>query len=256
MFCFGLFGENPSYKKDERMKSHMYGDSIKQVNIFVGCRYDCVYCEKSFKAQMKRRKKYCIKCYNYEPHVHLNKLNSRFPKTKGDEFIWLCASSDITFAKKEVIEAILERVREMQDRTFLFQSKNPRCFMHYVFPSNVCLDTTIETNKDDLYTEGYLISKAPLPSQRYKDLLEVVHPRKFVTIEPILEFDMDVMVKWIKDIRPERVYIGYDSKKCYLPEPELSKSEELVKQLSKFTKAKIKKEWRRAWWEECNHRKA
>jgi hypothetical protein len=43
-----------------------------------------------------------------------------------------------------------------------------------------------------------------------------------------LDFDVEIMVEWVREIRPETCYVGYDSKKNYLPEPELSKVEALM----------------------------
>jgi len=230
----------------ESKKSHMYRDSIKQWNVYVGCHFDCICCEKSFKAQMKRQKNRCILCYNYIPHFHPEILDISLPKTKGDEFIWPCSSGDISFAKPEWIEAILTRIRQLPDRTFFFQTKNPNCYYLYGFPNNVILDITLETNQDDGY---WLISKAPLPSVRFKAFLEHPFRRKSITIEPLLEFDLDILVDWLKQLKPERVYIGYDSKNCYLPEPELAKTIILIEELKKFTKVKVKL-LRKAWWEE------
>ncbi|MEM3798164.1 MAG: hypothetical protein QXY74_07005 [Candidatus Bathyarchaeia archaeon] len=229
------------------MKTHMYRDSVLQWNVFVGCRFDCVYCEKSFKLQMKRQKNRCSRCYNYEPHFHPERLNRPLPRTKGDQFIWPCSSGDITFCKPEWMRKILEVIRRYPDRTFLLQTKNPIVFKYYEpFPPNVVLDVTLETNRD----EGYrLISKAPLPSKRFIGYLSVNHPRKFLTIEPVLEFDMDEFVSWIRRIKPERVYLGYDSKNSYLPEPELQKVLELERRLKAFTRVK-RKLFRKAWWEQ------
>ena len=218
--------------------NHMYRDSVLQWNVFVGCRFDCIYCEKSFKLQMKRQKWKCIKCYNYEPHFHPERLNRKLPKTTGDQFIWPCSSGDITFAKPQCIYKILDAIKRHPDRTFLLQSKNPAVFKKYEpLPENVVLDITLETNRD----EGYRgISKAPLPSKRFKDYLKVEHPRKFVTIEPVLDFDLKTFVSWIRRIKPERVYLGYDSKNCRLPEPPLQKVLALESELKKFTKVKRK----------------
>jgi len=229
------------------MRGYMYRDCVLQWNVFVGCRFDCIYCVKSFKLQMKRLKRVCSRCYNYEPHFHPERLNRSLPRTSGDEFIWACSSGDITFAKPEWMHKILEVIRRYPDRTFLLQTKNPIVFKYYEpYPANVVLDTTIETNRDDLY---WGISKAPLPSERFKDFLTVEHPRKFVTIEPVLEFDLEELVRWIRRISPERVYLGYDSKNCNLPEPELQKVLELERQLKAFTKVK-RKLIRKAWWEQ------
>jgi hypothetical protein len=35
-----------------------------------GCHFDCTYCVPTFKAQARRQKKNCMRCYGYEPHEH------------------------------------------------------------------------------------------------------------------------------------------------------------------------------------------
>lgn len=40
-----------------------------------------------------------------------------------------------------------------------------------------------------------------------------------VSIEPILDFDLNVMIEWIKQLQPKFVSIGADSKRHNLPEP-------------------------------------
>jgi hypothetical protein len=67
-----------------------------------------------------------------------------------------------------------------------------------------------------------------IPSQRYKDFLEIKHPLKMVTIEPIIDFDLDILQQWIKDIDPIMVWIGYDSRKNYHPEPSEPKTPTLL----------------------------
>lgn len=221
-------------------KKNMYSDSVKQWNPCVGCdKFFCIYCIPSFQAQMKRQKKNCMKCYNYEPHFHEKRLNQRLPKTEGDQFIWPCSSGDISCMKEEWINAILEKVREYSERTFLFQTKDPFCLTKYDFPSNVLLGITLETNRDEGYEK---ISKAPKPSERFIDFLNIEWERKIITIEPILDFDLEILSEWIKRINPERVYIGYNTKRssCSLPEPSLEKTEKLIKELEKFTRVKRK----------------
>ncbi len=213
----------------------MYSDSVKQWNVFVGCEYDCHYCRKSFQAQMKRQKHNCDDCYTYTPHFHPERLRQSLPKTTGDEFIWACSSGDITFAKKEWIEQILDRIRELPFKTFFFQSKNPKCFRDYKFPKNVLLGTTIESNR--IYKT---ISKAPIINNRLWDFKDIKHPRKVVTIEPIMDFDYWTLRRWIYSLHPERVYVGYDTKKSGLEEPPFSKTVQLITTLGNFTKVKLK----------------
>ena len=88
----------------------------------------------------------------------------------------------------------------------------------------------METNRDENY-EG--ISKAPKPSQRYNDFLKVKHPLKMVTIEPVLDFDLVTMASWMENINPCMIWLGYNSRKNNLPEPELEKVKELYWELGK-----------------------
>ncbi len=104
-----------------------------------------------------------------------------------------------------------------------------KTFERVVFPDNVILGITLETNRDKLNSN---ISKAPKPTQRFKDFMIIDHPRKMITIEPIVDFDLDVMVEWMKQINPHIVWMGYDSKsKCDFPEPSLDKFNSLHKKL-------------------------
>jgi hypothetical protein len=153
---------------------------------------------------------------------------------------------DIAFCEPNWMQQILARIKQFQDRTFLIQSKNPSVFRNYHFPENVLLGTTIETNRDDLYRE---ISSAPLPWQRYGAMMRLRHSRKIVTIEPILDFDVEILREWVSKIEPETCYVGYDSKKNYLPEPELGKTKALMKKLKETTNVRTKT-IRKAWWED------
>jgi len=241
--------------KDKKSKN-MYSDSVKQWNVLVGCTFSCSYCKRSFQAQMKRQKpkfdengkqwRGCQDCYDYKHHFHperlINKYVKKLPNTKGDEFIWVCSSGDIACMRPEWVKKVLNVIRELP-QTFFMQTKNPMCFEQYDLPKNLIIGITLESNK--WFKE---ISKAVKPTWRALDFMEIEHPRKIVTVEPIMKFDFDMMVDLIKDINPERVYIGYNSKpkSCKLPEPSLVKTKRLIEVLSKFTKVKIKL-LRKAW---------
>ena len=88
------------------------------------------------------------------------------------------------------------------------------------------------------------MGKAPLPQKRAEAmaLLSKQGIRTFVTVEPIMDFDLEEMVALIKECNPEQVNIGKNSKDFItLPNPTLGKTVELVKELLKFTKVEIKK---------------
>lgn len=118
-------------KLEKTERANMYEDSKKQWGIFVGCFFNCVYCEKSFQAQMKRQRQNCEECYNYIPHFHeerLDRKRSPLPLTSGDEFIWAGASSDISFISKRDWKKITKRMRREHHKQFFAQSKNASFF--------------------------------------------------------------------------------------------------------------------------------
>jgi len=77
------------------------------------------------------------------------------------------------------------------------------------------------------------LSYAPEPHERYL-AMKVFKQCKwdiFVTIEPIMDFDIDILSKWIIDLKPNFVNIGADSKRCNLPEPSREKILEFIDRL-------------------------
>lgn len=64
--------------------------------------------------------------------------------------------------------------------------------------------------------------------------MEKLKARKFVTIEPVLDFDVDIIAEWIDRIRPEFLNLGADSKSRNLPEPTVDKIMRLVSKLAEY----------------------
>jgi len=206
--------------------------ATKTWNPFKGCSFDCVYCRPSFQRQSKRRKE-CQDCYSYKPHCHENRL-ARLPSA---QIIFVCGSADVAFCPPDFTRRIIERIAKHNVRapykTYYLQSKKPACFRPFLanLPENVILLTTLETNRDAGYRE---ISKAPPPSVRYEQFKSLEYPRKVVTIEPVLDFDLRTFAAWIRSIRPEYVWLGFNSKpkSVTLPEPSEEKVQELVNRLT------------------------
>ena len=231
-----LFGAISVVKKLAR--KNMYSLSVKQWNPFIGCNFSCIYCTTSFQAQIKRHsnainpntgKKNCPKCSKWTPHAHPERLNEYLPKTKKGEFIFVCSNGDISFCPTPYLKQILKRIEEKPDRTFLLQSKNPITFNRIKsIPPNLILGTTIETNRDALASK---VSKAPIVSKRFEDFLKVKHHKKMITIEPVLEFDINTMLEWCKKVKPVMIWMGYDSKKRLDGEPTLTLFRELRRRL-------------------------
>ena len=219
---------------------NMYGDLVQMINPTYGCKFDCIYCEGSYKRQAKRQKHRCKKCYNFEVHEHLSRLdNVRLKKTEGDQFIWISAFGDISFAHGDWFTWICIFIEKNPNHTFFIQTKNPRYFNYFdTYPNNLILGITLETNRDEGYNK---ISKAPPPSKRIKDFKKLKHKKKRITIEPILDFDLAVFFNEIVEMKPEKVYIGYDTKNTKgMNEPPVWKTMNLIDQLSEFTRVKKK----------------
>jgi DNA repair photolyase len=117
------------------------------------------------------------------------------------------------------------------DNQYLFQSKNPERMLKYSAMmgqlDRVC--TTIETNR--IYKE---MMYSPTPEARAYGIGEFKFNR-YVTIEPIMDFDVDELVQLIKIASPVQVNIGADSGNNHLPEPSKDKLQNLIYHLSKFT---------------------
>jgi hypothetical protein len=209
----------------------MYANA-KTWSPFKGCEFECVYCVPSFQKQAKRQKQRCTECYNYSPHCHTDRLG-RIPNAP---IIFVCGNADISFCPPEFTRRIIDKIVEHNVRapykTYFFQSKEPAYFEPFLldFPDNVVLLTTLETNRDDGYE---MISKAPLPSVRYAQFEALDYPRKVVTIEPVLDFDLRTFTKWIRSIEPEYVWLGFNSKpeSVTLPEPSETKVQRLADRL-------------------------
>jgi hypothetical protein len=208
----------------KKSRSNMY-QRAKTWNPFKGCGFACTYCVESFQRQAKRQMHNCTLCYQYKPHFHPERLDE-IPSTP---IIFVCGNGDIAFASPEERSAIIAGIRKWTDRhprsdtVFYLQSKQPSCLAPNLaeLPGNVILVTTLETNRDAGYEA---VSKAPPPSERYRQFLGLRYPRKIVTVEPVMDFDPEVLAEWMVNIKPELVYLGFNSRKePRLPEPSLEK---------------------------------
>ena len=204
-------------------------DNTESWNPFKGCLFDCAYCGYGFRLKSKVSKKRCMDCYNYVPHYHPKRLKAIPP----EEGILVCGDADISFCTPEFIGQVIQRIKQHNrrcfDKTYYFQSKRPDCFQPFLsqFPRNVVLATTLETNRD----EGYkAISKAPIPSKRYEQFKKLAYDRKAVSIEPMMDFDIETLFSWIQAIKPEHIWLGFNAfpKKIQIPEPSESKLFEFI----------------------------
>ena len=130
---------------------------------------------------------------------------------------------------------VLDYCEKYPENTYLFQTKNTRAYHQYAVAiasiDRFVLCTTIETNR----WYGDIMGSCSLPRIRAYDFSLIPHRDKYVTIEPIMDFDLDEMVAIIKQCEPIQVNIGADSGHNNLPEPSYEKVMQLVAELEKFT---------------------
>ena len=212
-----------------------------------GCPHNCKYCWARRLAETKLKHTHRYK-NGFIPKLNYRTFSRRF---KRNEIVFTSDMGDL-FAEgipKEWVLRVLRHVERYPKTYFLFLTKNPARYYEFLkyFPENVVLGATIETNRDDLYTECR-ISRAPLPSKRYMAMRDLEWDLKFISIEPILEFDLDEMVKWVEDIDPVLTFVGYDNWNNKLPEPRYYDTLELIDKLEYITIV-IRKTIRRAWYE-------
>ena len=194
------------------------------------CQHKCSYCF------VKKGRTKNLKKYQGEARIDEKCMNDNFG---SGNYIFVGSATDIfgEWVSDKIIRRVLRHCRRFYNK-YLFQSKNPARFVRnslfnpyrFAFPKNTVLGTTIETNRD---ISG--ISEAPPPINRVLPMTHIYDFDKFVSIEPIMDFDLDILVYWIKCIEPVFVSIGADSKKSGLNEPPAEKIRELINELEKFT---------------------
>lgn len=199
------------------------------------CLHDCSYC------YMKKRN-------DNLPKVHLD--SDEFKTDLGDGLFIFVGSSIDLFANdipEDWILLTLDHCYNANNKLFgeknkyMFQSKNPRRIIdflkHPVFQDSV-ICTTIETNK--------WIPKVMNGSPRIEDRVSAMEEiamlgyKTYVTVEPIMQFDMDEMIECIRRCKPIQVNFGKNTNwKVRIPQPKGEKGKILIKKLirevAKFT---------------------
>jgi len=215
-----------------KVKGNMYSWTTHQWNPLCGaCPHGCSYCStKKFMRYPGVKKK-----YSGPPYLSVKELLSIH--MGKDKVIFVCSQNDL-FAKEisfRITNAIITQCH-MFNNTYLFQSKNPSRFKEFKFPEKTILCTTIETNR--IYPE--YMGKAPLPFLRATAMGDLLRVKKYLTIEPIMDFDLSELIDLVKMVNPEQVNIGADSGNNHLPEPSKEKLLKLIIELKDITKINAK----------------
>ena len=225
-------GLNPS-------KGDMYEFITHTWNTIKGrCFHNCSYC------YMKKRE-------HEQSPSHLD--YTEFKTDLGYEnFIFVGSGIDL-FAQdipKEWIKRTLDYCYQANTNNlfgatnkYLFQSKNPRRIIdfinHPIFAyAFVC--TTIETNRDypSIMRNSLKIEERVLAMEEISQIWGI---DTYVTVEPIMDFDLEEMITAIRRCHPKQVNFGKNTNKdVLLTEPDKTKARQLILAVKEFSQIHIK----------------
>ena len=193
------------------------------------CPHKCVYCYENRGG--KRAPDLCgpLKLNEESFAVHMGEGKKIFIDHRNDLF---CKEMPSKW-----ISRVLAHCETFPDNQYIFQTKNPSRYFefHQRFERMNCLlGCTIETNRDlpnDFTT-------APQPSTRARQMETLTgHFRSlttFITIEPLVQFDLDKFLQMLVLISPNFIKVGMDSKKNNLSEPTVAEVEALLFGINKM----------------------
>jgi len=196
------------------------------------CKHGCGYC------YVPRLAKRGVKRYSVEePYFIEKELKTKLIIPEGYiVFVESCGDMFGNWIPDMWIMRILERISEFPQTPVLLQTKNPIRFHDFDIPKNCILATTIETNREINMT------KAPQPKERFLAMKRISIEREIaVSVEPVMDFDLIVMLAWMGVLRPKFVSVGADSGKNNLLEPSPLKLKQLLWQLELITEVRKKK---------------
>ncbi len=210
-------------------KGNMYDFITHTWNTVKGiCPHGCTYC-------------YMHRFKNQKP-VRFDRKELKTDLGEGN-FIFVGSSCDL-FAEGIPHDWIVNTLTKMNwyDNHYLLQSKNPARMAIYlsddwIVPRKIVVCTTIETDRD--YPE--IMREAPPVEDRALAMAKLADFPRYVTIKPIMDFDLGPLVELIRRCGPEQVNIGADSGGNHLPEPSAEKVLALIEELGKFTRVQRKK---------------
>jgi DNA repair photolyase len=163
----------------------------------------------------------------------------------SDKFIFVGSSTDI-FAKDvphQWWERVITFCKNKPKNKYLFQTKNPESLYHFInveyesiidfFRKNIiCITIESSHNFRPEYGNSPEIIDRFIFAQKLKELGCQI----MITIEPIMDFELEFFVSYMKEVTPIQINIGADSGNNNLPEPSKEKVLALISELEKFTK--------------------
>jgi DNA repair photolyase len=183
------------------------------------CPHNCSYCwaKKLIKNRPTLQVKYQhTDGFSFDP----KQIHRKF---QPGSFVFVCDMLDLFAANVPMVavQTIMKLIAAQPDVTFLLLTKNPRYAWIVEIPKNAVVGATIESNID------YPVSQAPKQKDRLEAMQDITD-RKMISIEPIMDFDLEPFANAIIKANPEFVAVGYDNYKNGLVEPSFSKTVHLI----------------------------
>jgi DNA repair photolyase len=174
------------------------------------------------------------------PHLVETELHTNLGRFS---VIFVCSGCDL-FAPDipdEYISKVVAYTHRFKNNVYLFQTKNPQRIVSSSYGLSdgihqIC--TTIETNR----WVPEIMRNAPPPTLRALALAQLAEQGyvTMVTVEPIMDFDLEKMLRLIRITKAMQVNIGADSGHNHLPEPSSEKIAALIEALRPFTRIYLK----------------
>ena len=207
------------------------GDMYKFVNytwnpIKGKCLHDCSYC---YMKQINPNAN-PPRLAEYELNTDLGCGRAMFAEDIPSE--WIARVLDYCYQNRNML----------LPNAYLLQSKTPKRFLEFInhpIMERVIFCTTIETNR--FYPE--IMNKAPRIEERVEAMEEIARLGRptMVTAEPLMQFDHEEMVSFIRRCSPKLVNIGRNScRRIVLPEPTQEEVQQLIAELKSFANVSVK----------------
>lgn len=222
------------------------------VNMLSGlCRHGCNYCYVTHKIN-KMLKRLGNRKYDVLKYEIIELPSLKKPDDGKVIFVQSCGDLFGSWIPSNIIKQIIDHCKKYPENTYLFQTKNPSRFFEFInyMPPSFIFGTTIETNR--------LVNTCPIPLPRwcvppldqhmrlaFIQSLQSRGCKTMISIEPLLDFDLDSFVRMIRFANPVFVSIGGDSCNCGLDEPDPEKIRCLIDELNVFTEVRVKKNLQR-----------
>jgi len=196
-------------------------------NPVMGCSHDCLYCW-----ARKLRERWGK---DFEPTFRESFLQDAFPNDGTWIFVGSMGDLFCNRMSHKWINQILSKIADAKNNSFLLQTKNPsRLYDYLIFQQDnnpIIAGATIETNRETPWTKAPSTRDRGYWLQRIRNTLGF---ETFLSLEPLADFDVEILTQWIEMIKPVAIEIGLENYTNFLPKPPIEKINSLIENIENF----------------------